>query len=288
MARRGGAVTQSWVGLALTAGLLVACGADAEATASPSVPSGGATRDGVVVTISLDRSPLTSGEPSTAVVTVENQSRQTRIWQGGRCNLPAAVWVDTAADVSAPVGRDWPGAAGHFKDLVLPEPVPGRRGTFVVAPIVDASTALCPASRGVNQLAPGRRLELQATWAGEVNGVAAPAGPAVVTASFAYLGSGPVHDPSPVDEAIQARVSVEVAGSRARLLGPGEAIDAALSAPPFAAWVAGAGAVPTWQGAELQSVDGGYVVILTVRNRDGRATVDRRSGAVSFEARAKP
>jgi hypothetical protein len=140
----------------------------------------------------------------------------------------------------------------------------------------------------VNQLAPGRRLELQATWAGEVNGVAAPAGPAVVTASFAYLGSGPVHDPSPVDEAIQARVSVEVAAARARLLGPGEAIDAALSAPAFAAWVASAGAVPTWQGAELQSVDGGYVVILTVRNREGRATVDRRSGAVSFEARAKP
>ncbi|HEY8439127.1 MAG TPA: hypothetical protein VIK65_10995 [Candidatus Limnocylindrales bacterium] len=281
-------MTHGWVGLALTAGILAACGSDAEPTPSSSGPSGGATRDGVVVTISLDRSTLTSGELSSAVVTVENQSRQTRIWQGGRCNLPAAVWIDTAADVSAPVGRDWPGAAGHFKDLVLPESTPGARGTFVVAPIVDASTALCPASRGVNQLAPGRRLQLQATWAGEVNGVAAPAGPAVVTASFAYLGSGPVHDPSPVDEAIQAQVSVDVAASPARLLGPGEAIDAALADPAFAAWVAGAGAISTWQGAELQPVDGAYAVILTVRNRDGRATVDRRSGAVSFEVRATP
>lgn len=281
-------MTHGWVGLALTAGLIASCGSDADATPSSSGPSGGAARDGVVVTILLDHSPLTSGELSTAVVTVENQGRQTRIWQGGRCNLPVAVWVDTAADVSAPVGRDWPGAAGHLKDLVLPDSTPGRRGTFVVAPIVDASTALCPASRGVNQLAPGRRLQLQATWGGEVNGVTAPAGLAVVTASFAYLGSGPVHDPSPVDEAIQARVSVDVAAPRARLLGPGEAIDAALANPAFAAWVAGAGASSSWQGAHLQPVDGAYVVMLAVRNREGRATVDRRSGAVSFEARATP
>lgn len=291
MARRGPVSTRGWVGLVVTAGLLLACEADVQATQPPSGPSsdgpvGEATRDGITVTVAVDRAVLTAAQQSFAVVTVENRSPEPRFWQGGRCNLPASVWIDSAANVTAPIGHDWPGAAGQLKDLILPPSQPGRRAAFVAAGAVDpAGSVPCPASRGVNRLAPGQRLETRASWAGEVNAVAAPAGPAIVTASFSYLGSGPHHDPSDVADAIQARVAVAVVPSPFRLLAPGEAIDAALADRAFAAWLATVGPQATWQGAELVQHEGAYVVVLRTKSQEGRATVDRRSGTVSFETR---
>jgi hypothetical protein len=293
MARRGPVWTLRWVGLVLAAGLLLACEADVPETESPSGPTpdgpvGEATRDGITVTVSLDRAVLTATEPAFAVVTVENRSPEPRFWQGGRCNLPASVWIDSAANVTAPVGHDWPGTAGQLKDLVLPASQPGRRAAFVAeGPVGPAGDVPCPGSRGVNRLPPGQRLEIRASWAGEVNAVAAPPGPAVVTASFSYLGPGPHHDPSGVADAIQARVTIAIVPSPLRLLAPGEAIDAALADRAFAAWLATAGGQATWEGAELQQLDRAYVLVLQTRSQEGRATVDRRSGTVSFETRPR-
>src|SRR4051794_11254888 len=190
MARRGPVSTLGWVGLVITAGLLIACDADAPGPESsngptPRGPVAEATRDGITVTVALDRPVMTAAEHSFAVVTVENGSPEPRFWQGGRCNLPASIWIDSAANVTAPIGHDWPGAAGQLKDLVLPPSQPSRRAAFVVAGQIDAAGSVpCPASLGVNRLSPGQRLEIRASWSGEVNSVAAPPGPAVVTASF--------------------------------------------------------------------------------------------------------
>src|SRR4051794_4589286 len=101
MARRGPVWTLRWVGLVVTAGLLLACEGDVQETESRSGPTadgpvGEATRDGITVTVSLDRAVLTATEPAFAVVTVENRSPEPRFWQGGRCNLPASVWIDSA------------------------------------------------------------------------------------------------------------------------------------------------------------------------------------------------
>jgi len=293
MARRGPAWARGWVGLVVTAGLLLACEADIPETElrngpTPAGPVGEATRDGITVTLSLDRAVLTATEQALAVVTVENRSPEPRFWQGGRCNLPASVWVDSAANVTAPIGHDWPGSAGQLKKLVLPASQPGRRAAFVAAgPVDPAGNVPCPASRGVNQLPPGQRLEIRASWAGEVNAVAAPPGPGQVTASFSYLGPGPHHDPSGVADAIQAHVAIAIAPSSVRLLAPGEAIDAALADRAFAAWLATAGAPATWVGADLQQLDGEYLLVLQTRSEEGRATVDRRSGTVSFETRPR-
>ena len=293
MARRGPVGTLGWVGLVVTVGLLLACEADVQETESPAGstpggPVGEATRDGITVTVSLDRAVLTATEQAFAVVTVENRSSEPRFWQGGRCNLPASVWIDSAANVTAPIGHDWPGTAGQLKDLVLPPSQPGRRAAFVAAgPVDPAGNVPCPASRGVNQLPPGQRLEIRASWAGEVNAVAAPPGPAVVTASFSYLGPGPHHDPSGVADAILARVAIPIAPSPVRLLAPGEAIDAALADRTFAAWLATAGGQATWDGAELEQLGGAYILVLRTRSQEARATVDRRSGTVTFEARPR-
>jgi hypothetical protein len=127
---------------------------------------------------------------------------------------------------------------------------------------------------------------MRAAWDGEVEGVVAPAGPATVTASFPYLGLAGQPDPlSRSVEPIDVTLQVSVVESGIRLLSPGQAIDAALSDPRFAAWLASAD-ISAWQGVNLEADGRSYIVVLTLDKAgsivDGKATVDRRTGQVTF------
>jgi hypothetical protein len=84
---------------------------------------------------------------------------------------------------------------------------------------------------------------------------------------------------------IEASVSVDVVDTGVRLLSPAQVIDAALGNAEFGAWLARAGAMERWQGVDLESSGHVLVVILSVGDQQGRASVDRVSGAVTFEQR---
>jgi hypothetical protein len=51
--------------------------------------------------------------------------------------------------------------------------------------------------------------------------------------------------------------------------------------------LAKAGDQATWRGAELEEADGAYIVVLRTASQEGRATIDRRSGRVTFETRPR-
>jgi hypothetical protein len=270
---------------------VAACSGDAS-SGEPSVPSGPTgvmERDGVVVTLALERDPLPSGSSSRARVTVINTSTAPRRWQGGGCDLPATIEILTAAEVTPAEGRQWPGTAGQFKSLLRPNPGPSRVGTYLDERFAQPanSIVLCPANLGVNTLEPGQRVAMTGVWDGQVNGVAAVGGAATVRATFPYLGSaagpGPNIDPSDLSHAIVVALSVDIAPPARPLLSPGEAIDGALANAEFAAWLTAAGPMAAWEGVDMEGRDGISVVILYVHGQAGRATVDRATGAVSFE-----
>jgi hypothetical protein len=275
--------------------LVAACGPTPPFSPAPSAEgqpdSAGAVVDGLIVTLDVESSRPPSGRSSRAAVTVRNTSQEVRLWQGGGCDFVAVITIDTAAATEPARGRDWPGMAGLFKSLLRPNPGVSKVGAYLDERTVAGTLTICPASLGVNQLAPGATLTMRAIWDGQVNGVAAAPGAATVAAVFPYLGpdagSGPNIDPSDLGHAIRVAVPVVVTPPDRPLLSPGEAIDAALADPAFSSFLMAAGPMAAWEGVDLESPEGAYVVILYVNHQAGRATVDRRTGSVSFEVRPR-
>jgi hypothetical protein len=268
------------------AGIVAGCGAEPPSAAPPEPVT--AARDGLLVTLSVDRSTLPAAGRTWVSVSVENTSSADRLWRGGGCNPLADVTIRTATAVTPEPGRSWDGLAGTFKGLLAQANEASDTGWFLDERFVDqVAVVACPANLGVNQISAGQRLEMRAAWDGEIQGVAAPPGPARITASFPYLGAAGKPDaPQP----IEATVKVDVANPGIRLLSRSQAIDAALGDADFAAWLASAD-MNAWSGVDLQSQGKSYVVILSLDHlggtTDGRATVDRETGAVSFDTRAR-
>jgi hypothetical protein len=258
-----------------------------DSTHAPSQVVATAARDGVVVTLSVD-SIVVAGDRTGATVTVENTSPVQRAWQGGGCDEVASLTIDTAAAVTPEPGRRWAGAAGQFKDLAHATPGPSEFGAFLDDRFQGQAFVACPADLRVNQLAPGQRVEMAATWNGEVNGVPAAAGPSTIRAAFPYLGPRPnLNAGIPTPEPIEVAIAADVVDRGIRLLSPGLAIDAALASEPFAAWLVKAGPIQGWDGVDLQAAGHTFVVILIVGGVAGRASVDRVTGAVAFDTRPR-
>jgi hypothetical protein len=265
--------------------LLAGCGTEQPSSVVPevSLPPVTAARDGLLVTLAVERASLPAAARTWVSVSVINTSNEVRMWQGGGCNFLADIRIETATAVTPELGRVWKGLPGRFKQLVGPPTQASNRGSFIDERFVDQSGVACPADLRVNVISAGQRLQMKAAWDGEIEGVVAPSGPARIVASFPYLGpAGKPDAPQP----IEATMGVDVIDQGVRLLSPGEAIDAALGNRDFADFLAAAG-MPDWSGVDIESHGHAYVVVLSLATIEGRATVDRQTGAVTFARRAR-
>jgi hypothetical protein len=277
------------LGFLVAATVVAACGDSSPSPQTSAGPVGSATRDGLVVTVALDRAVLPSGDRTLAVVTVENRSPERRFYQGGGCDFLADVQIETTADVVPDPGVAWPGAFGRFKDLLRPAPIETREGYFVDERFADPTQIMCTADLGINEIGPGQRLEMRALWNGEISGTVAAPGPGRVIASFPYLGLGIQGElVGKPPQAIAATIAVDVADVGIRLLSPGQVIDAALGDPQFSGWLAAAGHIQGWDSVSLEGQGHVMVVVLGVQGVEGRASVDRVSGAVIFAKQPRP
>jgi hypothetical protein len=270
--------------LVLVATIVAACGGEDPSNAVPdtSPPPVTVARDGLLVTLTVERASLPAAARTWVPVTVDNTSNEVRMWQGGGCNFLADVRIETATAVTPEPGRVWKGLAGRFKQLIGPPTQASNRGSFIDERFVDQSGVACTADLRVNEISAGQRLQMKAAWDGEIEGVVAPPGPARIVASFPYLGlAGKPDAPQP----IEATIGVDVVDQGVRLLSSGQAIDAALGNRDFADFLAAAG-MPDWSGVDIESHGHTYIVVLSLATIEGRATVDRQSGAVTFATRA--
>jgi hypothetical protein len=216
-------------------------------------------------------------------VSVENTSSEVRLWRGGGCNPLADVSITTAIEVTPEPGRNWDGLARSFKELAAQQVQASNVGSFIDERFVDQPAMACPANLAINQISAGQRLDMRAAWDGEVQDAVAPPGAARIVASFPYLGAaGQPEAPEPV----VATIRVNVSDLGIRLLSRGQGVDAALSNPDFAAWVA-SNDIAAWEGVDVEAHGHTYVFVLKLATIEGRATVDRQTGAVSFDTRAR-
>ena len=231
----------------------------------PSPLAAETSRDGVRVALTLAGRPQ-SGALSWADVMIENGNPVGVRWAGGGCGDPAGIFVDLAAEFEP--GREWPGLLGRFKAVSL-----GLGGLtnvgYVEASRVGRNVA-CTAGLRLEQLAPGGRLTMRAAWDGQILGGAAPAGPAVVEASFPFIGlAGVVRNDAFDTNPIVARLETSVfGGGGAASLAPGLAIDAALADGQFAGFVQ-AHPEATWINPDVGIIDGIWSVGLFVNGAGG-------------------
>jgi hypothetical protein len=138
------------------------------ATPDPSPVSDGAKatveRDGIRLTLTLEGVPL-SGARSWVRVRVENVGTRPVVWAKALCYVPAAVSIDTRAPS---------GTSNYIED--------GVRAT------ATGNAILCPAGLAIAELLPGAVLRMRTSWSGTVDDKPAPVGPAIVKASFAFIG----------------------------------------------------------------------------------------------------
>lgn len=269
----------------LTAILVSGC----TAAAGPAGPSPSAslpvvtkatTEHDIRVTLTLEGPPVSAAR-SFISATIENLGTRAVRWQGGGCNDPVATWIDVAG-ASEP-GRAWPGLLGRFKSKALDDGPNPNQGSYEAESRLTKPGEIpifCTADLRVNQLEAGGVLRLRAAWSGMIGERApAPTGPAVVTASFPYIGvAGLVPNDRTDADPISVRIDTVVqppppapASGNGQLgpvpLAPALAIDAALADPQFAAWVQAAPEA-RWINPSVVLLDGTWHIGLFVTGAD--------------------
>ena len=232
----------SWYGTA------VPLTASSAASDDPSSPDTGratvtAERDGVRVTMSLDRRRLRAGEPAWLTTEVRNVGAGDIVWAHDGCGLTASVRAALEGIRWRP-GITHQGKAARFKRFAL-----GRQeiedGTielsFVPEPFVGIGRYGCADVRVEERIKPGRAIRQRAQWDGFAGlGLGPPpAGRVRLVGSFGSYWRARAGEPARItDQVIEVPLEVSLASARdPNALDPPEVVDAALTSAPFRAWV---------------------------------------------------
>jgi hypothetical protein len=248
--------------------------------ASPPPVAKATTQHDIRVTLILEGPPVRAAR-SFISATVENLGTRAARWRGGGCNDPVGTWIDVTGAFEP--SRDWPGLLGRFKSKALDDGPNPNQGSYEAESRLTEPGEIpiaCTADLRVNQVEPGGVLRLRAAWSGMIGEKApAPTGPAVVTASFPYIGvAGLVPNDRTDAESISVTIDTVVqpppaastsgGGSAGPVpLAPSLAIDAALADRQFAAWVKGAPEA-RWINPHVVLLDGSWHIGLFVTGAD--------------------
>jgi hypothetical protein len=270
------------------AGVMTIEGCGGPAPTSVIGATASAIRDGITITLSIDRDSLETGQQLRARVRVRNHTAEPILWWGGSCRLDGTLVVEPDAQVEPDHGLAWAGDAGRLKARLV-------SGSTVLLP-PDASIDLdgladrgdpssCRFDRGFNVLGPGEELASEAAWrAVDLIGAPLPPGSYVVRASFPRLGPEIALDPALIDRArdlapVVVEMPFSLAGSGPEMTA-GQAVDRLLANPGTDRWLA-VNPERTWLATTLRWDGGRWLVELrTTSGSDARVSVDGRSGSV--------
>ena len=210
--------------------VLAACG---DRVDSPT-PGGTAhvARDGIILTLALDRGDVTPGNELWATLTVENTTDREVPYTTGGCKTVGRI------DVAPPqpdAGKSWPGVLGTFKSWAL-------QHTEAYAYFVDEESwpqgRACPAAIWTEMLAPKTTLRSRWVWDGYL--VSSPAGRQPTPASRVDVVGHFFPGRTSADAAaaeLRVTVDLNVRGPADAFLAPGVAIDRAYADGRLSRWL---------------------------------------------------
>jgi hypothetical protein len=203
----------------------------------------------LTLTVVFDRTTVEPGGSLNIDVAIHNSRLVPVVLALDQCGAPASMHATVPVPIE-PAGRAWGGIAGDLKTYALTQGF-GQGGVPAMAPVLVFATWQPCRGRGDEiTLAPGDSTSGSLVWAAElVNDVPAPAGDVAFRISVAHDPSGgpPTDPPGYTGPAISwiktyeqlARDgTIQIVGAAPRLLTAGQALDAILADPRFAAWLA--------------------------------------------------
>lgn len=223
--------------------------------------------------VALDHDRVPSGTAVTATVTVTNVGARSITYAANGCGVPAVLeLVVPIPNDSAGISQTGPN--GRFKRYLLSEGN-GLGVGSVLSPVTDPFGPGCQSPPQDLAIGPGQIVTGSATWTANIAGVPAPPAAIGVNAQFSYDPLPPPSFglespfgiiPSWIEQyqhhiSLTGSFQVIAAGTQPRLLAAGEAIDAALRVPVFAAWLARQ-PEPSWSVGNLYLDTGGWHVEL--------------------------
>jgi hypothetical protein len=244
-------------------------------------------RDGISVTLALERDRVRAGDPLRFVIRAANAGRGPAAWADGQCNLIASVRIVGPPAPPEPAGRSWSGDAEILKRTTLATDRPAGAALTLEQWERGDRSGGCDSLGGiVDEISVGGQSEFGGVWPGTTStGAPVPGGPYIATAAFPYLGLSadtPSGGWSPDDiDPITVSVPVTVVPVVRPQVSPGEAMDAVLEDPEFAAWLPSL-VRERWDGGDLRYEDGSWVFVLGFDMEAGRAEVrvDASTGIV--------
>jgi hypothetical protein len=262
-----------------------------------------AHQDGLTLSASLDRTTVEPGDAVTIEVAVHN-GRATPAGYYAPCLDVAAMRTNLPLPLT-PRGLTWTGAKATLKNDVLSGTFPGESSDSIVK---DTSFEPCPETRqnAYLHVDPGRTIQSRLVWTATlVAGVPALPGDVPFTITFVgtsgYPATLPTRPPG-VQPGLQVWVidrsmlhvegRIQIVGPAPRLLSKGEAVDAALSDPRFASWLAEEPA-STWSAINVDLEPGPYWMIELLRETGvprnfALAYVDPYTGTVTLDICESP
>lgn len=215
----------------------------ASSSPSPTATHFESSVDGLTLSADLDRAAVAPGGTLTVRAVVRNDRSVPVTYTSARCE-PIDLTVPLPRPLDPP-GKTWTGVAGQFKSFVLEHGSDPRAGEAGAAALVNTPPpALCSTPPATGLLAPGGSLERTISWQAELTpGV--PALPGPVDFHLVFYSTSPggaAFSPVPwMQQFIPGEVVLdgrfEIAGPARPMLSVGQAIDAMLADPKFAAWL---------------------------------------------------
>jgi hypothetical protein len=198
-------------------------------------------RDGIRVTVTLQRNPMPAGEPTWADTVVTNVGTDNVTWFHDGCATPVYVW-GTMPGAGWPPGREHPPRVQPFKDRLVDYTIPESMFLrFGREDRVGRIGGGCADIGIADTIPPGGSVQQRRVWDGTLEprlGLP-PAGPVEIGIQADFYWRGDEEPESIVDQSITGSMEAWVVGGRdPAMLAPTQIIDAALANRPFADLIA--------------------------------------------------
>jgi hypothetical protein len=228
---------KSLMPLVICASLFALSGCGSTTTPAPSLngPSAVVTRNGVKLSLKLDRAVYKKDQPVWADVLIENTGSDPVLWVGGGCAVGAHVTVQAA---NAPGVTPADAAAAKLRQRWQEEYRRDEQQRFTDESELEAQkkglSRACTTDVRNEELKPGASIHYRGAWDQQLsyypNKLLASPGRYTVEATFP-MGSYKALDP------VAVRAEVELAGDRPKLIDRIQALDAALADTRVMDWL---------------------------------------------------
>ena len=191
-------------------------------------------RDGVRVTIELERNPMPAGEPTWATTTVTNVGRDNLIWFHDGCAISVGVNGKVANAMYRP-GRSLPPAMDALKTYLLDVRAIGDGEIWIgFAPerFVGKGAVVCSDVGIGDRVRPGASIRQRAQWngLGYLYGPPPPTAAVDLVGSFRYSWREETGEPEDITkQVLDVHLPTWVVGRPDDVLDPAEAVDAGLA-----------------------------------------------------------